>query len=120
MKFEAKPNMRASLVRLPETMVMAQTPTYRAAIIDYIDRGNTRLAIDMSELQYIDSSGLSILISARNQVKKYCGEIVLLNPNPSVMALLELTRLHHIMDIYQDESQALIDLRFSKTTKQAS
>ncbi|MBR9726823.1 STAS domain-containing protein [Shewanella intestini] len=119
MKFEAKPDMHASIVHLPEKMVMAQTPTFRAAIIDYIDRGNTRLVFDLQALQYIDSSGLSVLISARNQVKKYSGEVVLLNPTPSVLALIELTRLHLIMEIYETEEQALIALRFDQNEKQA-
>jgi anti-sigma B factor antagonist len=107
MNFELKAQQHASVVRLPRKMVMAQTPTYRAAILEYINKGNTRLVFDMSQLEYIDSSGLSVLISARKNTMHYHGNIVLLNPNSSVRALIELTRLHHIMDIYESEEQAL-------------
>lgn len=113
MNFELKAEKHASVVRLPAKMVMAQTPTYRAAILDYINQGHTRLVIDMSNLDYIDSSGLSVLISARKQAMSYQGNIVLLNPKSSVRALIELTRLHHIMDIYESEEQALESLCFS-------
>ena len=107
MKFELKADKHASVVHLPQRMVMAHTPTYRAAIIDYNNKGHTKLVIDMSQLDYIDSSGLSVLISARKQVMAYQGGIVLLNPSNSVRALIELTRLHQILDIYETEEQAL-------------
>jgi anti-sigma B factor antagonist len=107
MNFELITEKYASVVRLPGKMVMAQTPTYRAAILDYINEGHTHLVFDMSNLEYIDSSGLSVLISARKQAMSYDGNIVLLNPKSSVRALIELTRLHHIMDIYESEGQAL-------------
>ncbi|MCW3171037.1 STAS domain-containing protein [Shewanella subflava] len=110
MNFELITDKYASVVRLPGKMVMAQTPTYRAAILDYINQGHTRLVIDMSNLEYIDSSGLSVLISARKQAMSYQGNIVLLNPKSSVRALIELTRLHHIMDIYESEEHALESL----------
>ena len=110
MNFELITDKYASVVRLPGKMVMAQTPTYRAAILDYINQGHTRLVIDMSNLEYIDSSGLSVLISARKQAMSYQGNIVLLNPKSSVRALIELTRLHHIMDIYESEEHALVSL----------
>jgi anti-sigma B factor antagonist len=113
MNFELITDKYASVVRLPGKMVMAQTPTYRAAILDYINQGHTRLVIDMSNLEYIDSSGLSVLISARKQAISYQGDIVLLNPKSSVRALIELTRLHHIMDIYESEEQALDGLNYS-------
>ncbi|GIU51199.1 MULTISPECIES: STAS domain-containing protein [Shewanella] len=113
MKFELKVAQHASVVTLPIRMFMAHTPTYRAALVDYIDRGHTRLVIDMQHLEYIDSSGLSVLISARNQALNYQGNIVLLSPTPAVRSLIELTRLHHIFEIFETEKLALDFLRHS-------
>src|SRR5438046_1512152 len=63
----------------------------------------TVIEIDLSESQQVDSCGLAALVAlfkAANQHKKDGGVAVrLLNPQPAVQQMLELTRLHHLFEI---------------------
>jgi len=97
----------ACLITLPKEMVMAQTPTLRAAISRQIENGSNKLVMDLHQVEYIDSSGLSILISALKLTKKHAGEVILLSPTPSVRSLIELTRLHQVFTIYEDKAAAI-------------
>jgi len=72
-----------------------------------LETGNKNISIDMSELDFVDSSGLSVLISTLKFARSEGGDLVLLNVNPRVMALLELTRLNEIIDIYDDQESLI-------------
>jgi anti-sigma B factor antagonist len=97
----------ASLVRLPQQLVMAVAPTVRAALAQLVESGHKRLVLDMRDIRYVDSSGLSVLIAALKNAHQHSGAVVLLDPTPDVRALIELTRLHQVFDIYKDENAAI-------------
>ncbi|MCL1139541.1 STAS domain-containing protein [Shewanella pneumatophori] len=107
MTFSQLPQYNACKVTLPLEVVMTQTPTLRAAILQKINAGMTQLVIDLHQVEYIDSSGLSVLISALKRIEQLDGDIVLLSPTAGVRSLIELTRLHQIFAIYEDEAAAI-------------
>ncbi|MEZ9597031.1 STAS domain-containing protein [Shewanella sp. 10N.261.52.F9] len=107
MTFSQLAQNNACKITLPTEVVMTQTPTLRAAILQQINAGMSQLIIDLSQVEYIDSSGLSVLISALKRIEQIDGDIVLLSPTAGVRSLIELTRLHQIFAIYEDENAAI-------------
>ncbi|QFU23410.1 STAS domain-containing protein [Shewanella eurypsychrophilus] len=107
MKFHPLSLDNACLITLPKEMIMAQTPTMRAAIARQIETGSNKLVMDLHQVEYIDSSGLSILVSAHKLTQQRSGEVILLSPSAGVRALIELTRLHHIFTIFEDKDAAI-------------
>ena len=57
------------------------------------------LDIDMSEVRILDSSGLGTLISLHKVMCQQNGLVRILNPTPIVEQVLELTRLHRLLEI---------------------
>ena len=55
----------------------------------------------------IDSSGLSVLVSAREAARAAGGDVLLLKPNSTVRSLIELTRLQEIFEIFGNEQHAV-------------
>lgn len=55
--------------------------------------------IDLSETSHLDSFGLGTLIALHKTTSSRHGAVRLLNPNPSVQQILELTRMHRIFKI---------------------
>jgi anti-sigma B factor antagonist len=102
------------LVSLPERLVMANAQEARAALKRLIVGGRHRLVLDLQPVDFIDSSGLSVLISALKELKPCNGSIVLLKPSDGVRALIELTRLHQVFAIYEDRDAALHSLAADK------
>lgn len=69
--------------------------------------GTGKLVIDLSETTFMDSGGLSVLISAFKAVQARNGRLVLAAPSPSIQSLIELTRLQHIFEIFQSTEAAI-------------
>lgn len=99
-----------ALVDLPARMVMADAPELRDALKSLIDGGRTRLVLNLQPVEFVDSSGLSVLVSALKAVQAQDGEVVLLSPNDGVRSLIELTRLHQVFEIFEDRQAAIMRL----------
>lgn len=61
----------------------------------------TRLDLDLSGMTFLDSSGLGALIALHKTMRSQNGVLRLLRPEPNVLQILELTRLHRVLDIVQ-------------------
>jgi anti-sigma B factor antagonist len=65
------------------------------------------LVLNLSHVDYVDSSGLGQLVSIWTSIRNKGGHLTLLDPTKRVRQLLEITRLSTIFDIYDDESNAI-------------
>jgi anti-sigma B factor antagonist len=79
----------------------------RELIREQINKGHTRLVLNLAGISYLDSTGLGELVSGYRFVKSAGGELKLLNLNKKVSDLLQVTKLYTVFDIHNDESQAL-------------
>ena len=61
--------------------------------------GLMNIDFDCSDLDFVDSSGLGALISMQKMTNEHGGKLRLISPKPSVIQVLELTRLHRIFEI---------------------
>ncbi len=68
------------------------------------------LALDMSKVTFIDSSALGLIVSTFRRNQEAGSKFCLFGMSPQVRAVFELTRLHRIFDIFDDEQQALAAL----------
>lgn len=100
-------NGTVDVIRLPKRLTMADAATYRHEIRDLVDGGHIHLVMEMCDVQFVDSSGLSVLVSAIKAARGAGGDVVLSGLTPQVQALVELTRLHHLFDIFADEQSAV-------------
>lgn len=65
------------------------------------------VVMDMSQLQFVDSSGLGALISCLRQAKAANGDFRLCNMTQTVRSLFELMRMHRVFNIYESRPQAV-------------
>jgi anti-sigma B factor antagonist len=67
----------------------------------------TEVVLDMSQLQFVDSSGLGAILSSLRRLSSEGGDLRLAGVNPSVAALLQLVRLDQIIGIYESSEAAV-------------
>lgn len=96
-----------SVVRLKGTLDMLEAHAVRDDIKAQIEEGQTRIVLDLTELEFMDSSGLAVLVTVLRAAQAVQGDVVLVGPTPAVRSLIELTRLHRVFEIFEDESTAL-------------
>ena len=79
------------------------TESDRELAIEKLDEiTNWNLVIDLSNLEYINSTGIAFLVKTLTRARLNLGETVLYRPNEQLNKIFELTRMQHIFAIYQD------------------
>ncbi len=85
-----------STVRLVGELDLYTAPELHSALVDLFDGGARSVTIDLSELDFIDSTGLSVLVGALKQLRQHEGDLVLKGPSRWTYKLLETTGLTKI------------------------
>jgi anti-sigma B factor antagonist len=110
MQIDVAENNGATVIRPGDARVDLQVAgEFRTSLLEVIEFGHRKLVVDMSEVHFMDSSGLGALVSALKTLKllKGGGDIRLANVQPPVVALLEIIRLHRVFASYPSVDQAV-------------
>ena len=99
------------IATLSGRLAMADVPQVRQKLLEIIEQGKGKLILDLAQVGFMDSSGLSVLVSAFKATRAKGGDVALLHLNSTVRSLIELTRLQQIFSIFDDEATALARLR---------
>ncbi len=96
------------LVVLPrEKRIDASVSTgFKGRMVDWINQGNKRIVLDLSEVDFIDSSGLGAIVSSLKTLGTD-GDLVICGIRETVMGLFKLTRMNRVFQIFNDESEAI-------------
>ncbi len=77
------------------------SPELRSAIIKAVPATDAGLEVELSGVDYMDSSGVATLVEGFKSTREKSKTFVLLRPSPSVMKVLELARLDSVFEIEQ-------------------
>lgn len=103
-------------IPLPELTVIASqgeidvssVDAFRNALSEAVRAGADRLVIDLSEVSFIDSSGLGALIDAQNRLRRDQRQLVVVAPSGSAVAvLLGLAGLRGRLSIFETREGAI-------------
>lgn len=72
-----------------------------------LDKKKTRVIIDLGEVQFINSSGLGMLIGGMSTMRKGGGELKLARASKKVQNLLEMTKLTTLFDVHETVKAAV-------------
>ena len=81
--------------------------TLKDTVHDLLSKGLKRILLNLGAVNYIDSSGIGALVSALTTAKNQGGELKLLNVTKRVHDLLQITKLHTLFDVKNDEAAAV-------------
>jgi anti-sigma B factor antagonist len=92
---------------MPPRIDAAAADGLRTELRQLAAHGSGRLLLDMAAVKFIDSTGLGVIVTALKTARERGGAVALFALPGKVRALVELTRLHLVFDIYADEAAAL-------------
>ena len=78
------------------------SPELRNAVLKAVGKAEHGLALDLSEVPYMDSSGVATLVEGLKACKSKKKSFALLSPSQSVMKVLQLARLDTVFDIVEE------------------
>jgi anti-anti-sigma factor len=82
------------------------SPLFEQELLQYIESGGGRLLLDFSELTYISSAGLRVILVAAKRMKAVGGRFVLAALNDQVSEVFEISGFSRLLDIVPDYDSA--------------
>jgi anti-anti-sigma factor len=83
-------------LRLAGELDVASAPSLRDEVVRLISEGRTSMAFDCSELAFVDSTGLGVLIGARARCLAANGGVSLIGVKPALQRLLAVTGIESL------------------------
>ena len=72
-----------------------------------LNGGDRKFLLNLSDVDYIDSSGLGELVTSFTTVRNHDGQLKLLNLTKRVQDLLQITKLLTVFEVFNSEAEAL-------------
>jgi anti-sigma B factor antagonist len=97
----------AGVVAVRGEIHVSTAPELSALLADALTRGVKSLVLDLSEVEFIDSTGLSVLLNVLRRITQRGGTLVIVCTNPTVLRLFEITRLESTFEIVATREEAM-------------
>ena len=99
----------------PQTGILAlegeidlhRSPQVRETLEPLVSQKVARILLDFSQVSYIDSSGLALMIETLQRIQGYGGKFAMFGLRAGVRSIFEIARLDQIFSIFPDEAAAL-------------
>ncbi len=85
---------------------LSSSPALRKTLLDAL-KGTRRLAINMIDVKYIDSSGIASLLEVLKDARSSGKRVILFGLTAAVREVLQLTRLTGVFEIHETEDEML-------------
>ena len=82
-------------------------PKLREAIIAAIDRGNTRLIVDIEKVAFLDSTGLGVLVGALKRVRADNGSLDIVCTSDRLLRIFDITGLDRVFQLHRSVDQII-------------
>jgi anti-anti-sigma factor len=95
------------IVHLVGDLNMFSAPDLRTSLVKKLEKGTNRYIFDLTQLAFVDSSGIGILVSFVSMTKKTeGGKVILCGLNPQIRNIFEVTRLLSVFTVVDDLAAA--------------
>ncbi len=96
-----------AIVKLSGRLDLLSAAEVRQDLSAAVAVGNTRLVVDLAEVEFIDSTGLGSLVSGLKATRLAGGDLRLARPAEQARTILQLTTLDRVLKPYKTVEEAL-------------
>ena len=82
-------------------------PELKEHVLTAIDRGRTKIVVDLTNATFIDSTTLGVLVGARKRLREHDGALAVVCADDDKLGLFEMTGLDRVFSIHADRAAAL-------------
>jgi anti-sigma B factor antagonist len=94
------------LIELEGEVDVYTAPQLKQQILSILEGGAKELAVNLTKVEYLDSTALGVLIGGLKRMREKEGNMVLICPNPRIRRVFEITGLDKIFEIFNTEQEA--------------
>ena len=92
---------------LDDRLDAAGAPDFKAKVGDHLAAGASLLVLDLSAVEFVDSTGLSAILSAFRRLPADSGSLALAGCRKPVAELIKLTRLDRVLRLFATAQEAV-------------
>jgi anti-sigma B factor antagonist len=96
-----------SLIDVSGRMTSFESKAFRQMMFDLMRQGHTNIVLNLTGLEYLDSSGVGELVRNYMSVVKKGGAMKVIGLAPKVQEILKVTQLYQVFPEFPDEASAL-------------
>lgn len=98
------------IFRLTGQLDAFSEPTFRKVVSDRLTAGSSQVVLDLSKIDFLDSSGLGALVQLAKQAKGQEGSLQIVT-NPRVTQTVKLVRLEKFLPLHNSLDEAIAALK---------
>jgi anti-anti-sigma factor len=83
-----------------------ETEKLNAAVNGLLQKNQKKFVLDISALDYVDSSGVGMLVSCLTSVKKAGGDLRVVGANPRIKRIFNMTGVDSLMQMFGTVAEA--------------
>ncbi len=111
MKHTLDQKEKYALLKIEESNLTAGVaPSLKTLFVELHSKGLRNIVLDMSEVRYVDSSGLSAILMGNRNCDELEGQLVLAAINPHVEKLIHMSQLDKVLNILPTVEEAVDDV----------
>ncbi len=95
------------IVSVDGQLIVANRNELKDKVLKALEAGESKFVLDFLSTEYIDSSGLGVLVSVSKKIREAGGELRLAGLNEDLRMLFELTKLDTLFKIYDTTDEAV-------------
>ena len=95
------------VLELKGRLDVASAKTLKDKVQALVDQQRVRLVLDMGDIDFVDSSGLGVLVAALRSANKKGGDVKIAALQNKIRSIFELTRLHRVFEIFDATETAI-------------
>jgi anti-sigma B factor antagonist len=81
-------------------------PQLREAMVRLIEQGQPNLILNLTRVDYIDSTGLGVMVAGLKRATENGGSVQIICPNPTIYKVFQITSLNKVFVIHENEATA--------------
>jgi len=112
-ELEVSPVDGVQVVSVIGELDVASAPKLRQALVGLVADadGPPRVVVDLAGVDFLDSTGLGVLLGGMKRVRARDGELALCRAEPQVRKVFEVTRVIEIIPLHDELDQAIAAVR---------
>lgn len=94
------------MIELEGEVDVYTAPQLKQQVIGVLESGAKELIVDLTRVDYLDSTALGVLIGGLKRMREVDGNMMLICPSPRIRRVFEITGLDKIFDIFNTQADA--------------
>lgn len=106
-----------SILTLTGRLDLASGSVLKDQVKELLGKEMISIHLNMANVEFINSSGLGVLVSIMKEIRLNKGRLTLSNLASYVLEIFEITQLSHVFEIYVTDDEALSSFQTETTTQ---